>query len=196
MELKIADKYEFADIIYPDMLRQFPQNELKEKFIFENLIESGRLSAFIIKDGRQNAGYISYLKTGDFIWLDYLAIFKEFHSRGLGAAALFELKENMSRTQSAKGCFLEVEKEDLELPDTIRRVKFYNRAGAFRLPCDYLYPNRTYALEMDLFYLPFLLDKPVKEQVQKTVRDIFSVLHADLPHAGQVYSEIVFRDSF
>ena len=64
MELKIADKYEFADIIYPDMLRQFPQNELKEKFIFENLIESGRLSAFIIKDGRQNAGYISYLKTG------------------------------------------------------------------------------------------------------------------------------------
>lgn len=82
MELKIADKYEFADIIYPDMLRQFPQNELKEKFIFENLIESGRLSAFIIKDGVQNAGYISYLKTGDFIWLDYLAIFKEFHSRG------------------------------------------------------------------------------------------------------------------
>lgn len=180
-----SDKINF-DIFYNDMILQFPKEELKSKAEFKKLIDSGKydiLSAF------EKSAYVFIVKDieNSVIWLDYLAVMKNFHSKGYGKRIMESLKEYYPKYY---GCYLEVEKPDENVADTIRRINFYKNLGAVRLNCDYFYPNENGYLPMDLYYLPF--DDKLPQNSIKTIENIFNILHSELPHIKDVLQRIKF----
>ena len=165
------DKLNFKKIInndfkhiYQDMLEQFPKYELKSYENFEKLISSGKLDCYGVYDNDLEIGYFLLAKTGKSFWLDYIAIKKPYQSKGYGRKIM----------QHFDNCYLEVEKPDLNKPDTLRRIKFYEALGAKKLDIDYVYPNDQGGYTMDLYYL----GKNIPENITEDIKYIFKILHS------------------
>lgn len=188
MDISII-KPELANDIYDNMLLQFPKEELKSREKFLSLVERDDYFSYEITDNEKRIGYLNALLADNFIWVDYLAIYKEFHSCGYGSKVLELMKRKFA---NLNGCILEVEKVNPMDINTLRRVNFYKKQGAKLLECAYLYPNNNFALEMDLYYIPYTLKMPDKNMLKKVVRDVFNVIHDDISHIDEVYSKIVF----
>ncbi len=166
--------------IYEDMQRQFPENELKSFESFVRLLSEKKLVCEEAFDGDRGIGYILYamLDSGK-MWLDYIAVKKEYHSMGYGRK-IISLLDN---------CYLEVEKPDSAIPDTIRRIKFYTSLGAKKLDINYIYPNDKGGLEMDLYYLGGIY--PEKTDILNDIKLIFNKLHFDVKDIMQIYKRIL-----
>lgn len=177
--LKNIKAYDFEHI-YQDMQLQFPENELKPFGVFENLINNDKYAVFSVFDGDKEIGYILYikLKSGR-LWLDYIAVKKEFHSKGYG-------KRIMSLLHN---CYLEVEKPDACFPDTLRRIKFYTLLGAKKLNINYIYPNLEGGLPMDLYYLGD--DLPSNEDILNDIKNVFFDIHSDIKSINKIIELIV-----
>ena len=174
--------------IYDDMLRQFPPEELKPYECFKNLIGDN----YRIYQVKENipVGYVILFETTDYILIDYLAVYTDFQSKGFGGKILESLKQNCNK----KGCFLEVEKPDLQNPNTIRRIDFYERYGAERLPVSYIYPNSEGGLPMDLYYIPYAEQKPALSEVKKFLDLLFRTVHSDLKNANEIFEKIQYKN--
>ena len=123
LRLERIDIEAFEDI-YKNMQEQFPENELKPLDIFKQLLTDDILKCYAAVDQNCAVGYVVYaeLKNGS-KWLDYIAIKKEFQSKGYGRKilALFE------------NCFLEVEKPDADniakvIADSLNGVAYHDDA--------------------------------------------------------------------
>lgn len=174
MEFKPVDIHNFK-IIYNNMTEQFPPEELKSYARFCELIEGGHYFVkSVIEDG-QPVGYIVFTIAGDSLWLDYIAVFKQFHSKGYGGRILKALLEEFK-----KGIYLEVEKPDKNVPNTLRRIKFYTNLGAQKLDYDYFYPSGKGPLPMDLYYLPYKGILP--EHIDADIKETFAIIHSDIEY--------------
>ena len=180
LTLKKIDAVDFEHI-YNDMLLQFPKAELKPYNKFLNLIKKNVLKCDAVFDEQTEIGYIIYaLLENNAIWLDYIAVKKDFHSKGYGKR-IFKLIPD---------CYLEVEKPDIKNPDSIRRIKFYQYLGAVKLNINYIYPNTEGGLPMDLYYLGNTL--PDNNTVYKTIKFIFKNLHTDINNIIEILNDIKF----
>ena len=166
--------------IYADMQMQFPPEELKPFNVFVKLLSEGKLECLGAYDNLTQVGYLIFAKADEFIWLDYIAVKKEFHSKGYGKK-IFKLITD---------CYLEVEKPDIKNPDSIRRIKFYQYLGAVKLNINYIYPNTEGGLPMDLYYLGNTL--PDNNTVYKTIKFIFKNLHTDINNIIEILNDIKF----
>ena len=125
----------------------------------------------------------------DYIWVDYLAIFKKYHSMGFGSKILDSLKENF---KNKNGIIFEVEKVDEKNINTIRRQKFYIKNGAKRLDINYIFPNKEGGLNMDLFYIKLKETSPNKSLLFDIIKNVFNSLHFDIEkEANEIYLKIV-----
>lgn len=178
LKLEKVNIYDFSNI-YDDMLQQFPPGELKSYEVFKKLLSDGILKCYKAVDNTDEVGYVIYteLKNGD-KWLEYIAIKKEFQSKGYGRKILALLNN----------CYMEVEKPDEKLPDTLRRIKFYTSLSAKRLDVNYIYPNNTGGLPMDLYYLGD--STPDKAGVIDTISEIFTGLHSDVKNIDKIFNKI------
>lgn len=174
--------------IYKDMLIQFPQNELKTFGQYKKLSSTEEYIIYNAIENNEQIGYIIVVDNKElkYIWIDYLAVFKEFHAKGYGHKILKELSNLYS---DYNGCFLEVEKVDEKLLNTIRRVRFYESQGAIKQPVDYYYPDYTEPLPMDLYYFPYKNSSP-NEDVFDEIKFVFGLLHTDVENIEQVYNKI------
>ena len=179
LNLKKVDVLNFRHI-YEDMRLQFPISELKSYDEFINLFNHNVLECHAVFDGEKEVGYIIYALLEDkSLWLDYIAIKKEFHSKAYGKK-VFELINN---------CYLEVEKPDEMAPNTLRRIKFYKLLGAQKLDVDYIYPNLEGGMQMDLYYLG---DKiPSRDTINSDIKYIFNTLHSDIPNVDKMLNKII-----
>ena len=189
MRLIKADTDTFFDIIYPDLLLQFPESELKSFDKFKKLLACDEYEAYTAHIEGSVVGYVVFARFNNYIWIDYIAILKEFHSMGFGGTLLELLK---SEFKYYSGIFLEVEMLNPEILNTIKRVKFYKNHGAKKLDGLYFYPNYTSDLQMDLYYIPLSSDKISGDTIINTIKGIFSLLHSDILHLDKVLSKIVF----
>lgn len=171
--------------IYNDMLLQFPPSELKSYEKFEKLLGKNYYAYDVIEENIR-VGYVILFVCEDFIFIDYIAILKEFHSNGYGGKLLEALKEEFG---SKKGCFLEVEKPDKNIPNTLRRVKFYQKHGAEKLEINYLYPNEKGFLPMDLYYIKYNAPAEYLE-TKDFISKLFEIVHADLANSRIVLNKI------
>lgn len=187
--VKQADKDIFDDI-YCDMKRQFPLQELKNRESFDKLLSDGKYCLYCAFDGECRVGYFLVFKDSMSLWLDYIAIFKEHHSKGYGHK-IFDLMKQFF-AEDFNGIYLEVEKPDEREPNTLRRIKFYESLGAKKLDIDYFYPNKDGYIPMDLYFMPFKtgLSMPDKTAVKSTIKTAFSALHGDIPHVREVFEKI------
>ncbi len=185
---------EFSAVL-ADMQEQFPLNELKHRETFERLLKGGDYQLLIARDGEKKIGYLFVYRDrpSNTLWLDYFAVFARYHSKGYGSKLLPLLKTHYPR---ALGCFLEVEKPQPQLLNTVRRVDFYRRLGAKRLDLDYYFPHAAGALAMHLYFLPFSKEgvPPFSaRKILRVIKRVFGTLHADIPHASQVLERIGSR---
>lgn len=171
-------------VIYDDMQSQFPASEMKSLEKFQSISGDNYYIYKVIE--KVPVGYVVIFEYLDFIFIDYIAVYKEFHSQGFGGGILEKLREVF---RDKKGCFLEVEKPDTENYNTIRRIKFYQKHGATKLDINYLYPNEKGFLPMDLYYINYN-----SEINQKDVKDfilaLFSSVHSDILHSMEVFNRI------
>ncbi len=177
------------DILYSELQKQFPQSELKEKNIFTEILELPNYKIFdIVNEEGINCGYFTFLELPDkTILVDYIAIFKEFHSKGYGSKTFECIKTELSY----QGCYLEVEKENPQDINTIRRINFYKKLGAKLLDINYIYPNIEGGLPMDLYFMPFKQDYfPKKDKILANIRFAFQKLHFDISKTAEIFNRI------
>ena len=163
------------NLIYDDMTEQFPPEELKSYTRFCELIDGGDYFVQSVIDGALTIGYVIFTKVNNSLWLDYVAVLKEFHSKGYGSKILNALKDEYQ-----KGIYLEVEKPDESRPNTLRRIKFYTNLGAQKLDYDYFYPSEKAPLPMDLYYLPY--DNILPVDIEGDINTVFRLLHSDISY--------------
>lgn len=186
--LKIAENSDYKRI-YEDLESQFPKEELKSKEKFLALSGEEAYEVRLALSGGVEVGYLTTVfdKKSCTLWLDYFAIYKEFHSKGYGSAIL----KSLIAQSDSNGCFLELEKPDDAAPNTTRRIEFYKRLGAFRLDVDYLFPHSEGVLPMELYYLPIKsTQSPSKKDIFSAIENTFEVIHDDIPHRKSVFDEI------
>lgn len=162
--------------IFADMQKQFPPEELKT-FEALNLLLNGKYYKFAIYyDNDEAVGYVFYLEN-EYIWIDYVAVFEKFHSKGYGSKILEALFKKYS---NLRGCFFEVEPEDCERLQTIKRMNFYKKLGCEILDFKYYFPNDVRELKMELLYKSFDGKLPDKNEIKKQIEFVFETLHFDV----------------
>ncbi len=179
--------YADFDAVYDDMLQQFPKEELKSKQILSSRIKNGVYQFLRAFDDKKPVGYALLFSTRGHLFIDYIAVYKPYHSNGYGGQMLEALKNFYP---DERGCFLEVEKIDPKKENTSRRVKFYKKHGAALLSEKYLYPNEQGTLPMDLYYIPYKGRMPQNDETKNFITTLFKSLHNDLPHMNGVIEKI------
>ncbi len=189
MELNKCNTDIFFNMVYQDLLLQFPRQELKSSDKFRELLTSGAYEAYIASIDGDVLGYVILAHFEEYLWIDYVAILREFHSRGYGGTLLEHIKNNF---KNYHGIFLEVEMENPKMANTLKRVKFYKNHGAKKLEGRYFYPNQYGDLQMDLYYIPLKKNAVRGYEIKRVIEGVFKLLHGDISHLGNVLSKIVF----
>ena len=186
MELIEINQEHFNEI-YTDMVLQFPPEELKSKETFCKLLKDPRYKVLGVYDKKLFAGYTIIFEGGNFILVDYVAILKNAQSKGYGSKILKLLPEKF---KDKSGVFFEVEKISDTNPQTAKRAKFYTTNGAKKLDINYIYPNNSGGLPMDLYYLSFNNLSPDLNCILGFIKEMFGFLHKDIKNIDEIYSNI------
>lgn len=186
-DIKISDNINDFFTVYEDMKQQFPENELKPQEHFVNLFKKEVYKLFLCK-----YGYMLFArdKETNTLWLDYFAVYKQFHSQGKGSEIM---KSFIDCNSDYTGCYIELEQPDKKQPDTIRRIKFYEKFGAYNLNLEYYFPSKEAPLPMELFFIPFHNKKPEQHTVMLSVKNIFHLLHSDVINLDDFLRRIAYR---
>ena len=183
------------DAVYADMLMQFPASELKDKVSFGKLISRSDYDLGIVRDS--DCGIVSYFacyiaESEGIGLLDYFAVSSKMHSKGIGGRVLESIR---NRYSGLKGLILEVEKPDGENPDTLRRIKFYERCGAYILDMDYLLPAPGGSVQpMELMFLNCgdFRGRISLCEVARALRPVFENVHSScFSHSMKVYQRLI-----
>ncbi len=189
--MKLIRNIKNTSEIYNNMLLQFPKNELKTFERFCTLTGSANYIVYDASEDGEKIGYVIIVENTElkYIWIDYLAVFKIYHNQGFGHKILKELN-NLYRDYN--GCFLEVQKENERDINTFRRIKFYEKQGAIKLPVDYFYPDYNEALSMNLYY--FAYTKKYPENIKSEIKFVFNMLHSDVKKLNDVFNKITIEN--
>lgn len=181
---------ELFEEIYKDMLEQFASYELKTEEKFRKLLATKEYLGRAIFCGKDIVGYVFYLQKGNYIWIEYLAILKKYHSQGFGSSLFDSLKNVFTE---AKGCFLEVELPNPDVPNTLRRIAFYERLGALLLDVDYIFPHDEIHLPMRLYFMPFGDSQvlPSRQESFDMIKKLFDLVHNEVRKKDKIYNKIV-----
>lgn len=182
----IADKKDFQ-FIYNDMLNQFPKCEMKTFDCFLKLLKSDKYYFELFSVDNKNIGYVSYY-INDFIWVDYLAVFKEFHSKGYGTQILNYL---FNKYKNLNCAYFEVELENEKDNNTKKRMHFYkNRLNCIDSGIKYFLPNDFELYEMKLLYKPLNFKSLDNHSILNNIKETFNVLYSHIANVGEVYEKI------
>ncbi len=173
--------------IYNDMLNQFQKCELKTYDFFLKLLNFTNYKIELFKINNQNIGYVSYYLS-DFIWIDYLAVFKNFQSKGFGTQILHCL---FNKYKNLNGAYFEVELEDEKKINTQKRMQFYKQ----KIKCidtniKYFMPNNFELFEMKLLYKPLNLKSLDNQIILNNIEEIFNVLYSNIINVDKIFDKI------
>ena len=181
----------FFNTVYIDMTKQFPMSELKSYECFVSLLSGNDYNLYSAISDDICIGYFIVFKDKYYknLWLDYVAVMKQYQSRGYGHQIFDNLKKYFAKEYN--GIYLEVEKPEQSKPNTIRRIKFYESLNAHKLDITYFYPNEEGCLPMDLYFLPFKeMNIPAKNKITGTIQKVFFSIHSDCKHLDNILSKI------
>lgn len=176
MELRLDIQSALSTEIFSDMQKQFPPGEMKTFAELSDLFRNENYKLTLAYDNKELVGYVIFLKN-DYIWIDYIAIFDKYHSMGYGSKILEAIFEKYSYL---KGCFFEVEPEDFNNIQTIKRLKFYKKLGCKKLNFEYYFPNDLKELRLELLYKSFDGKIPSKTEILQQVEFVFDTLHSNI----------------
>lgn len=167
---------------YEKLTRYFPIEEMKSRAHVEALLRE-RSDIYHVDHGENHV--LLTVEGRDVVFVDYLLVAKEARGQGLGKRLLDRLK------QKGKPILLEVEPQDYDDTDTVKRQRFYEREG-FRHAERLRYRRRSLATK-EVNELEILLWCPdgrtTDEEVFDHVRAIYEEVHTyrDLEFYGERY---------
>jgi GNAT superfamily N-acetyltransferase len=185
VELVEATLSQFKEV-YQFLLAEFPIEEVKSYEQLEGLLSGGNYKLLLAMEPVTNemVGYafIYVFEEMPAIWLDYLAIHPKMRGSGIGSLVLTQLAQYKD---GGTGIFIEIEKPENEhgsqRDDQLRRIRFYERFGAKRIPISYELPTKEGGFPMYLYYKPAENLSPLtSEQIQMAISEIFQQIHSDV----------------
>lgn len=189
---KIADLI----LIYPSYASEFPVDERKTIEQLEMLLNKGDYQLVIAEnispsDEIVRIGFAFVLKprSFDFLWLDYLVIEKNFQSKGYGTQFFEYLIQCYS---NIKGMYIEVEIPDGTDVNKTRRVNYYEKLGAIKLPINYHLPIEKGSMAMRL-YIKSVNDDVTNINLEDVLKDIKvaqRIIHGDYSHLENIWKNI------
>jgi GNAT superfamily N-acetyltransferase len=180
-------------------VRDFLAVERKSETLLRELLERGQYRIYSVRSQETDvrAAYLmGYPVDGSrYFFLDFFAVDPAFRGGGLGAWTL----RTLAALLGVDGLFFELEipaEDAAPYDESVRRIGFYERLGACRLPVEYalllddgsLYP-------MYFYYLPISPGMPdrasVKEAIAVTFDYTYGVMPATYPKWRQTLVDIL-----
>jgi GNAT superfamily N-acetyltransferase len=129
---------------YEALESYFPESEMKHRGQMEELLEKHEAYFKHVTDDV----VVTYADFPDCVFIDYLLVKPTARGRGVGGAVLDAFK------RKNKIIIVEVEPEEAEDADTVRRVRFYERHGFVRADrIDYVRETQSgEPIPMDIYY--------------------------------------------
>ncbi len=195
------------DAIYASYAQEFPETERKTKFQLKQLMNRGAYVLLIAETHEEkSAERIGFAclyvpANDDFIWLDYLVIERAFQSKGYGSK-FFE--EMMRMWSDRKGMFIEIEIPAGDAINQVRRITYYEKLGAKRLPINYHLPTEVDDMAMYLYFKPATSLTSIHgtltsndanlshEYIQKAINLANSTIHWDHVNLESVWQKNLF----
>lgn len=181
-------------IVYELLRRDFTPEELKDYRQLESLISKGKYKMLLANHKESNAltGFacIYEIEETNALWLDYIAVDVQFRNSGYGSA-LFNSIAGYKKDEGSLAVFLEVEiPEEEDGPEQEiqkRRIRFYERNGAARLPVDYHLPTKEGSMPMYLFFKPAgNLSILPEAKINQAITSALGYIHTDIPHTSEI----------
>lgn len=174
---------------YPQFIENFPHNELKTLNHMKDLMKNFDYKLYILYDC-EPIGYslIYEIKEQKKLLLDYIFIKKNFQNMGYGAKFLKEIIKLY--TPLFSGMFLEIEIPTKDNQITIRRLKFYENFGAKKIDCQYIFPNNSGGLSLELMHIPFNKEILTKNIITNSIEQFFKI-HYDVKNIQEIYKKII-----
>ena len=136
IELIPMNQEQITAVYHEAMEQDFPANELKPLRMILQLMESGDYDSLMITNEGITVGYVLLMFPGreQVGLIDYLAIYPEQRSLGFGGKVLQKLKEYYPDGILYLECEHPTDAPKPQLAE--RRIRFYERNGAVRIPLE------------------------------------------------------------
>lgn len=143
VDVSIISIEEFKEKIYNDYEKLFPEEEQRDWEIIEENYNKGIEQFYKIALDNKIIGFLMLEKIKEEYpyYLDYFAIYKEYQNKGYGFKSIDTLINKVIKENDLIG---EIEKENENELNTIRRMKFYDRLGFKKINSEYLLFNVLY----------------------------------------------------
>lgn len=193
--LKKPTETEF-ELIFQDMKKQFPYMDFSDKTAFLQTLTRKDFGVWLAQkqegDQLQNTGYMMlWLDTkNNQAWLLFIAVFSHLQNSGAGSAMLQKIKDLYPQTP---GIFLELEKPNPTDLNSMRRISFYTKKGAYPLRFRFFVPQPRTMIPMDLYYLPLKKEtpEPSSELVKDSIKNYFYTVYGNSPFVDRAFSQTV-----
>lgn len=181
------------DTFYADYAADFPAEERKSRVLLEELLRRGAYRIIGARD-RESGALAAYLMgypvcEGHHFWLDFYAVRRAGRGAGLGSWIL----RNLHRIVPCEGLFIEVDPvrpDDGDDSPAVRRIRFYERMGAWPLPVDYsLLLEDGSLFPMLLYYLPWTGTAPDRAAVATAITTTFEYTYGVMPEAYPIWRD-------
>ncbi|NLJ30493.1 MAG: GNAT family N-acetyltransferase [Clostridiales bacterium] len=175
--------------IYQDLQKQFPSCEVYRYETFLRLLNNGKYRIALYRRNADGAllGYalLCSVEQSNIVWMDYLAVLKEYHARGLGQAlfrALYRkycgpfdgLMFSVEHVSAGNEALAKTQK---------RRIAFYEKLGARRLHAAYLQPTPEDSFPMYLYFKPRRGVNFISRETQAlAISDMYQYCFSHLKH--------------
>ncbi len=180
MKLNKIDIEHFRNIVYPEYLKIFSEEERKSLELIELLYHKGIMNFIEITYKNNFIGFIIINIIDDikYIQLDYFAILPNYQKKGYGTRVITMLKTLYSQY---KGIFVEVEalsseldKQDKEIKQ--RRINFYENLGFQRLNYEFKWFD---SLILVPYILPISHVKEYDDIVLNNILNLYAETHGN-----------------
>ena len=196
MTIRIG-KIEELERIYPSYELEFPVEERKTIHQLKALMEKGEYLFLIAEDliegewAQVGFSFVYTPKSEDFMWLDYIVIERLYQSRGYGSKFY---KSILAFMETKQIMYIEVEIPTGADINQDRRIKYYERLGAEKLPVFYMLPTPNAYMPMHLYVAKRKSDLSLlASDIQRAIQKSLSYIHYDHPDLASVLSKIKFE---
>lgn len=183
----VPEQAEALDGLLIHYVRDFLAVERKSVELLRELLLRGRYRIFTVRL-RETDACAAYLMGypvdgGRYFFLDFFAVDPAFRGRGLGGWTLHALAGLLG----VEGLFFELEipgEDAAPYEESVRRIGFYERLGAYRLPVDYaLLLGDGTLFPMYFYFLPYTAARPERVSVEEAIMVAFEYTYGVMPSA-------------
>lgn len=155
---------------YEELKSYFPEEEMKSKAQLDCLLQE-KADVYYKDEGTDHI--VMYSEFPGFVYIDFLWVSEKSRGKGIGRKVIEKLKSKN------KPIIIEVEPADENEPDTVRRLRFYDKLN-FRLAesIDYLFQAFLNDSEVRLDIMYWADESMTEKEIFKYMNTVYQEIHS------------------